>query len=172
MMIDMNLRNWVDTWTDICIGANAIYDRNIALVNVQSNGFALDRVSNKLRADREVVATAVKKNGLALFYAPDIKADREIVLEAVKNTGQALEFASKELKEDKEIVLAAVLQDGHAFYHSENNIKADRYIVLAAVQKCEYALMDASSNMKNDFDIVFASVKYLRRIDNAGSLVL
>merc|ERR1712117_22807 len=71
----------------------------------------------------------------------ELRADREIVLAAVRRNGYALRYASAELKADKEVVLAAITADADAgenylykcpFQYAAAALKADREFVLAA----------------------------------------
>ena len=68
-------------------------------------------VTKKMRSDKEVVMAAVSYNGADLAYASDeLKADREVVAAAIKQkkwTGynrEALGLASDELKKDPELI--------------------------------------------------------------------
>ena len=57
-----------------------ITDKTEALAAVKNDGFALQHVSDELRADKEVVMAAVKNDGDALEYASDeLKTDPEIL---------------------------------------------------------------------------------------------
>ena len=73
---------------------------------VKESGWDLKYAGEELRADKEVVMTAVKQNGYyALEHASEeLRGDREVVLAAVKNNGSALEYASEELKKDPEFM--------------------------------------------------------------------
>ena len=55
---------------------------------------------------------SLRQNGLALRRYPRLKADKDVVLTAVSQNGMALEYASEELKADKDVVLAAVRLNG------------------------------------------------------------
>jgi hypothetical protein len=61
----------------------------------------------RFKNNRGFVLAAVKQNGFALSYVPDLQNDREIVLAAVRQNGRAIRFASPELQHDLEILLAA-----------------------------------------------------------------
>jgi hypothetical protein len=66
---------------------------------VRGHGRALQCASPELRADRDVVLTAVREEGLALQHAsPELRADREVVEAAVSRNGCALEHACAELR--------------------------------------------------------------------------
>ena len=75
----------------------------------------LNYASKQLQNDKEVVLTAVKKNGLALDYASNALKDTKVVLAAVKQNGFALSYASLKLKADKDLILAAFKKNKNVF---------------------------------------------------------
>jgi hypothetical protein len=116
-------------------------------------------VDINVEKDRDKVLEAVKKNGLALEFAPEeLKGDREVVLEAVKQYGRDLEFASDNLKEDRGVVMTAVIQDGLALEFAAEALKADREIVMEALKKNGLALEFASIELKGDEELVRLAV--------------
>jgi hypothetical protein len=89
------------------------------------SGSVLDRLSDELKADKEVIMAAVKRNGFALEYASDeLKADKEVVLAAAKSDDplgygyMILKYASDELKADKDVVMA--LMENKDFQFKKN----------------------------------------------------
>ena len=77
----------------------------LSKINSMSLCVLLRDISEKLKADREVVLEAVKNNGNALAYAAeDLRCDREIVMEAVTNFGDALNYASEIIQDDAELI--------------------------------------------------------------------
>lgn len=89
------------------------------------------KANEKIQNDREVILSAVKVDGQALYYAgKDLRNDKEIVLEAVTRKGLILKYASNKLRSDKEIAMAAVKQDKRALeYISSEELKKDNDIV-------------------------------------------
>ena len=70
---------------------------------VMQRGFALQWA--ELRADRDVVLSAVRKNGGALRYtSAELKADQDVVAAAVQQTVHALQFASAELRASFDVI--------------------------------------------------------------------
>ena len=68
-----------------------------------------------------------------MFAAAELRADREMVLEAVKRNGHALEDAAEELRADREVVLEAVKQDRWAIVHAAEELRlATRVVQLVA----------------------------------------
>ena len=110
-------------------------DRDIVMEAVKRNGQAPELASAELKADRGIVMEAVKQDGRALMYAAaELKADREIVMEAVKRYGAALRYAVAKLKTDRDIVMEAVKQDGYALDYAADQLKADRDIAMDAIK--------------------------------------
>ena len=85
--------------------------------------------------------------------------NKEVVLTAVKKDGKALEYASDKLKDDKEVVLTAVTQGGWALQFASKNLKNDKEVVLTAVKDNAFALTDASERLKDDKEVVLTAVK-------------
>ena len=138
-------------------GGNEI-DRAISVV--QNDGFDLKRLSDTLRANREVVLAAVKQNGHALQFAGGgLRADREIVHAAIQRHGGALRFADPSLRANREVVLAAVQENGLTLQFASDKLRANRKVVLAAVQQHGLALQDASKDLCADREVVLAAVR-------------
>lgn len=103
------------------------------------------------RDDKEVVLSAVKKNGLVLRMASgNLKNDRDVVLAALNEDGNALKYVSSDLKQDLEIVKVAVNNNGEALVYAPENLRNNEEIVLLAIKKSAYALNYASERLKND----------------------
>eukprot|EP00933_Yihiella_yeosuensis_P011373 TRINITY_DN11862_c4_g1_i1.p1 TRINITY_DN11862_c4_g1~~TRINITY_DN11862_c4_g1_i1.p1 ORF type:complete len:375 (-),score=95.61 TRINITY_DN11862_c4_g1_i1:148-1272(-) len=117
--------------------------------------FSMLRVDPEWQQTLEVVSYA----GMQLAVAPPhLKADRQIVLTAVRQNGNALEFASKEFCEDKALVLDAVCQCGLALEHASEALQRDKEVVKAAVSCSWGAFRFASEELQGDRDIVLAAV--------------
>jgi len=79
---------------------------------VHQAGLALVHASAELKADRELVLTAVQRNGRALHFAvASLKSDRQIVLAAMEQNPTALELAAEPLQT---LLRAAPRSDGDA----------------------------------------------------------
>ena len=101
-----------------------------------------------------IVGMAVRKNGLALKYAPAFKNKRTIVLAAVKQNGLALQYASKELRNDPGIVDAAVSQNKSAIQFAYNIQDFLRLFVVVkyAVFFYTYGVLDPNIFESNDIN--------------------
>ena len=82
---------------------------------IDHNGLYLQQASARLRADQEVVETAVKNKPFALdFVDKNMENYRDVVMLAVTRHGRTLQFATEELKVDPEIVRAAIENNPYA----------------------------------------------------------
>ncbi len=79
--------------------------------------------------DYNIVATAVKRNGLQLEYASDeLKDDKTIVTLAVISDGISLEYASDRLKNDLSIVTFALEEDFRAIFYVGSELLKDEEV--------------------------------------------
>ncbi|MCR4682356.1 MAG: DUF4116 domain-containing protein [Clostridiales bacterium] len=121
-------------------------------------GGMLKYVSERLRADRDVVTGAAGSAWDALGYAAEeLRADRDVVLAAVRHDGYAIQFASDKLKDDREIVLTAIeTYEGDVLEYASERLRDDRETVLAAVKRCENSIGFASDRLRHDGDVIRA----------------
>ena len=132
-----------------------------------NNYFSLADADKKLKADKEVVLEAVKKESSALDYADDkLKTDKDVILMAVN--GGNLKVANDVMRKDKKIVLAAVKSDGRALEYADDSFKKDKEIVLETVKISGGALEYADDSLKKDKEIVLEAVKdYISPFEHA-----
>jgi hypothetical protein len=159
-------------------------DREIVLKAMQSGCLYLNRASEELRGDPEVVRAAVQQGrwfqlkhapaalradrafvlslpSVALEHlSPELRADREVVLAAMRcgSGGSTLHAASEELKADREVVLAAVRGSDAALEHASPQLRADRELVLASVDAHGTSLKGAAPELRDDRHVVFRAV--------------
>lgn len=111
--------------------------------------------AGKLRSDKEVVLTAVKKNGLALGYASaDLRNDSQIALEAVKGNGMALGCASMNLRNNPQVVFEAVKENGSAFQFASKKLRGDRRIAFESLKTYGDVVELVSPELKNDRNFI------------------
>lgn len=138
-------------------------DRDFMLSSVQKSGDLLKHADQALKADRELVAAAIRNSsGAALDYADDaLRSDRELVLEAISYHGQNLCYATHSLHLDRDIVLAAV-RKGFSLANLKPcaaNFLSDREIVLAAVTVSGSNLQFAIESLRADREVVLIAAK-------------
>ena len=90
-----------------------------------NNKITFDQLPPRFKNKHGVVLEAVKRNGLALQFAPDFQADRDLVMAAVKRNGLALQFAP-DFKADRDLVMAAVKNHGQSvLLHASSALRAE-----------------------------------------------
>mmetsp|Transcript_47709 Transcript_47709/g.102200 ORF Transcript_47709/g.102200 Transcript_47709/m.102200 type:complete len:469 (+) Transcript_47709:446-1852(+) len=133
-------------------------NRSVLLKAVERDRYALLHADAALRADREVVLSAVKFCGDTLLLSP-LKKDREVVLAAVNTLGDSLRYADQEWMGDKEVILTAVKQDGLALRYATAALQDDEEVVRAAVKQNGRALRWVADRWKKDLDTVMMALK-------------
>ena len=91
---------------------------------VKKDGLNLRKVDPTHLNNPNIIALALKKNGLALQYVPPHKRTKETVRLAVDQNGHALMFAPREWQDDDEVVKAAVAQDPRAIKWASERLRA------------------------------------------------
>ena len=114
------------------------FSRQVALEELALCGRAIAELlcffPERLRADKEVVLTAVRQYGLAVQHASqDLRADKDIALAAVQQDGNALEFLPAFL-DDLEVVLAAVQQVHDAVLSAAPPLPLELFFSLRAIR--------------------------------------
>jgi len=100
----------------------------------------------------------VRRDGMALRFAPDFCDDRAVALAAVQHSGDALQFASAMLRDDREIVIAAVTRKGCALRWAQDSLRGDEEVARIAVQQSGNALQFCSPELRADKEMVLAAV--------------
>ncbi|RYF46300.1 MAG: DUF4116 domain-containing protein [Cytophagaceae bacterium] len=119
--------------------------------------FNLGDISERLRADRQVVLAAVARQGYDLEYASaELRDDIEVVRCALGKSGSALQHASKRLRDREDIVLLAVQNSrGNAFEYASDRLKQDRDFALKAISLSEGgAFSGAAFALRDDLEFV------------------
>ena len=133
-------------------------EKRAAIRAVTADGLALQRLSQEMRRNIDVVKTAVTQNGLALqFAAGYLKRDYDIVYAAVYDNPWALQYASEELRDTKRIVCdfgdaMGVERDGMVLQFASARLRGDPEVAKSAVQDngmaLQFALPPASETLR------------------------
>ena len=149
--------SYVSTETDETDKASLI--RDIVLTAVKKNGNAL-MFFDEFISDEEIVVSAVTQKGAAIQFADDkFLGNKTVMLAAVTNNGPLLEEADENIKNDKEIVLAALKSTGYAFSFASDALKKNKEFILKAVQLNSEALSYAEEALKDNKEIALAAVR-------------
>jgi len=139
---------------------NSWSNKDYVLKQVAKDGFNLKYADPKLKADKEVVAIAVKESYYALTYAnPKLKADKKFILSLLDNCmGYLLNEVDPKLKEDNDIIMKALKRDAKAIFYAPREYQENREIALDLVKQDGTALMDLHK-FKDDKEIVMLAVE-------------
>eukprot|EP00759_Apiculatamorpha_spiralis_P029870 PhF_6_TR31821/c0_g1_i1/m.47017 len=146
-------------------------EKKNALSSVSSNGLSLQKLSQSIRADIEVVKLAVVNNPLALQYAhpnllhsteildlvfrlPSSRGRRDLFKVVLPVNGLILSYAVEELRKDKDIVKLAVQENGLALEYADVVLRQDADVVRAAVKQNCTALRFAENSIFRYEDII------------------
>ncbi|KAK1548468.1 hypothetical protein Q3G72_000470 [Acer saccharum] len=115
-------------------------------------------MSLTLRADRDIVMTAVRQNPLALFHATTaLRLDREFIMSAVTENGRILQYTDVRFRKDREIVAAAVRHHRDALWFAHHSLWKDpdlramalpRFNSLACVARCQRYVMNSEVGVR------------------------
>ena len=133
-------------------------DKEVAMIIVKNDGYALCEISDRLRGDKDVVLTAVKGTSGVLQYASkELRNDKEVFFAALSKDDEALMYVSNELANDKETVLAAVKRSGLSLAVASYNLRNDKEVVIEAIKQNRNAIYFASDEIRSDSEILTAS---------------
>ena len=136
-------------------------DKEVILTAVKQNGLSLFFANQELKNDKEVVLTAIEQNGLALQHASEeLKNNKEVVLTAVKNNINIQEIADiiKKQLNDRELVLELIKNNAMWLQYASEVLKNNKELVLTAVKKDGLVLRYASEELKNDKEVVLTAI--------------
>jgi len=142
--------------------ANVRANRQCVLEAVKKNGLALDVAASTCKADKEIALAAVTQDVDAFSYVTktdEMWNEQDFVLPLVKMQGSALQYAKTQLKANKQVVLAAVSNRGTALLHASNTMKQDKDVVLAAVQQDGSSLQYASEELRRNKEVALEAVR-------------
>jgi hypothetical protein len=135
-------------------------DINNIKQKLSENGLLLKDMPDAVKANREMVLTAVSNDGYALkFASEEMKDDEELVLTALKTFNLSTKFASDRLKKDIEFIKKAIDIFPAAIGYTSQDIRHNKEIALFVVKRdftmCKYL----PDKMRDDEDIIFEAVK-------------
>lgn len=117
-------------------------------------------LSERLKGNVQIAATAAMNNGQMLYYAPaSIKDNHDVILASCSGTFNCgFRFASDARKNDRDLVLKAVQFKGSEMYYVPEKFRSDPEIVTTAVMTYGDALQYASADLKSKPGLVMTAV--------------
>mmetsp|Transcript_48053 Transcript_48053/g.96949 ORF Transcript_48053/g.96949 Transcript_48053/m.96949 type:complete len:311 (+) Transcript_48053:119-1051(+) len=149
-------------------------DREVVVAALRRNVGALRYVDKTLLKDPEVILSAVRPTLTTLqlvvqYAARELWADRDFVVAAVQRNCSALPYASPELRADREVVRVACRGNPAEIRHAAVELLADRDFMLAVVEQDGNALRFAADSLKADRGVVLAAMSQNRQALNYAS---
>ena len=138
-------------------------DRMLVMDAVQGYGLALAAASDELRADRDIVMTALDESNphkmvtaaSPLRYASkELRLNPEVITFAVKNNAHAIECLLEESLNDRDLILSLVKVNPAIYDMLPSRYHNDRGMTLIAVKHDGVYLCAASDELKDDKEIV------------------
>ena len=120
-----------------------ITNKQEALEAVLQDGMKLEKCSEKLRSDKDVVEAAVANREKAMMFASEeLKCDKEVIQSALMRSttltsemGIAFSFVPEHIKDNEEMALIAISIFHGAFEYFSDRLKKDEAFLIRAVAK-------------------------------------
>ncbi|NOS67320.1 MAG: DUF4116 domain-containing protein, partial [Candidatus Peribacteraceae bacterium] len=149
--------------SDTAIGLRSLSDRlradkDIVLFAVGRAGHALEFASDALKDDIDVVRAALRTARPFAFVSPRLKRDPSIIILLAGVVDRASEIPV-EFRNDRQIVLILLRRLKVQLNEIPEAFRNDKAVVLIAVQASGDALQFASLPLKADRDVVLAAVR-------------
>jgi hypothetical protein len=140
-------------------------DREVVLTAVRKDGRALERASMRLAADRWVVLAAVRNDADALIGRDTLRRNYDLMLAAVSTNRDAFRHASPSLKNDAEFVREVMRMYPSLLGEASNAARRDREIVLEAVKLDASVLEYADASLRDDEAFVDPLLEFYNTLD-------
>ena len=143
-------------------------DKEVCFSAIASSGEGEDEVillwvSNRLRNDKVIVLSAMRKNNYNFIYAGEkAQADRDIVTIAVATNARNLKYAAPKFRNDKEMIMAAMENNETVLCYASKGLKENKELFLYAIKKCAYTLRYASDSLLDDKEVVLLALSQRR----------
>lgn len=133
-------------------------DRNLVEEAVRRNGGdALQYATEELRNEPKLVMQALeapKGSSKALAFSAKLAADRTFVLQVLEKDGLSLQYVAPSLKADPSVVLVALQQNGESLQFAPDKFRESRKVVEVAVKQNPKAVRFASESLREDEEFV------------------
>ena len=135
-------------------------DEEMVLSAVRSLGVAFGDAAPELRNNKDFLLKALAMNGGAMSGAPEsFRSDKSFLLEAAKaGRGAAMQGASLALREDRSFVLEMAVHDAEAYRYAAEELLNDKDFAVEVAKRNGKALKFMLSIFRADPDVVNAAV--------------
>lgn len=137
-------------------------NKEIAIIAASGAWYALGEMPDAMLDDKDVVLSAVQNHevgGHIEKISDRLKKDIEVVIASVLKDNRALEYFPDEFKDDNKVIEACLRGHGSAYKYFSERFKNDREIALQMSDKWNFDLGSAPEIFRNDKEIVKNAVK-------------
>jgi hypothetical protein len=134
-------------------------DKDVVTTAIGVRGDAIKYASETLRADKEVVLEAVRRGGWLYTVSETLRGDKDVVMAAVQKYGLQLQYASEELRSDIEVVETAVRRDVLATQYAGAELRNQKHLAMLAVKAWSNSIKYFSEELQNDRDLNLIIIK-------------
>lgn len=122
----------------------------------------------RFQNDKEVVVTAVYKNGNALEFASERLQDDETVVKYAVRKGKGFEYASDRLRDDYKTTSWAVSCNGLALQWASARLRDNERVVMFAIENNPKAIKYASPRLQKELEDFYEKMvdKKMKEDDN------
>jgi len=134
----------IDTWLTFPVDVR--HDLSLASLAALADASVYELLFEDQKADKKIASEVLKRNGLALRFAPNcIRSDKTLVKSAVSQNGAALQYVLGSLRADNGIVTAATRQNKEAVQFAHDDLQPDAALLnlllkpsLSKSQQCKF----------------------------------
>jgi len=137
-------------------------NKEIAIIAASGARYALGKMPDSMLDDKDVVLSAVQNHELGGYIekiSDRLKKDIEVVIAAVLKDNRSLEYFPDEFKNDNKVIEACLKGHGSAYKYFSERFKNDKNIALQMSAKWDFDLSAAPEIFRNDKEIVKNAVK-------------
>jgi tetratricopeptide (TPR) repeat protein len=137
-------------------------NKEIAIIAASGSWYALGEMPDAMLDDKDVVLSAVQNQdvgGHIEKISDRLKKDIEIVIASVLKDNSSLEYFPDEFKNDNKVIEACLKGNGSAYKYFSERFKNDRNIALQMSAKYNFDLSAAPEIFRSDKEIVKNAVK-------------
>lgn len=136
-------------------------DKELALIATSKSGSALRYMSVSMLDDKDVVLRALADDGWRSIdkVSERLKNDIDIVLAAVLADNRVLNDFPDEFKDNEKVIEACLKGGGTAYTYFSDRFKKDRKIATQMSAKWNFNLNSCPDEFKNDKEIVLNAIK-------------
>ena len=136
-------------------------DKEVVLKSISRWGPSYEYASEELKADKEVALFALRKTASLELVPESLRDDHDVVTQAISNAqigDKPFQFASPRIRDDEEVVKLVIAHDPAHIEYASFRIRDDEEFMLEILSHWGYLLEHASSRLRDMEDICLAAI--------------